>query len=1371
MDITITVRRADAPQADVDVRVEWSGPVATGEVAEAVAKTMGMPCAALVWHGTEVPADHAWGLPPTVHGASFVVAAPSLANPDGVDALRADPTTPEASRSSLPARPTDEALFEVAVTAGPDCGQRARLGAEGVVAGRSVDVGLSIADPAMSRCHLRVTTTSGGITVEDLGATNGVLVDGRSITAPTPIDRLSIVRAGASTVQLRQPVPHGTLAPDGRGHLRATPSVRVVGTRPAVEFTDPPPAVEAPPASLPWVAILVPLPIAGVLAVLFGPQFLLFAALGPITMLATWANDRRTRRRRTATERQAHEAALSRHRRQVDSALDDERADLESRHPDPVATLDTAMRHGTRLWERTPSSTDFLVLRLGTGRVRSPHLGRRRSGGTLEPLIHARAPVLVDLRAGGGLTVVGERLRRDGVLRQVLGQLAVTHSPAGVDLIVLCPAHRESDWSWTRWLPHVSVRATPEPGLESISTHQHAPCGEGGPVTPVVVAVDTHRWSGAARAALAQLIDAHSVLVLESTGAPARGPRPVLTLHPDGDRLEASPTASEEFACDGVGAWWSERLARALAPVVDSRHHRSVDASTSVTGQLLGMTGSNPPEARHLGERWHGDRREGPPTLRTAYAVVGSTPGGAFGIDLDRDGPHLLVGGTTGSGKSEFLRALILGLAGGLPPAQLTFLLVDYKGGSTFMQARTLPHTVGLVSDLDPHLATRALSSLQAEVRRREGILAASGATCLADHNVTPGALALPRLVVIVDEFRALAQDHPELLGGLVRLAAVGRSLGIHLVLATQRPAGAITPDIQANVNLRIALRMRDAHDSVQVIGSPDAASLGPATPGTGFARSADGSLTAFTTFHVSGPAPTEGPRLSVSILDGRPTGDDSAERASGPTVEDVIVQAIRAAHHESGAPPPHAPWLPPLPEHLERARLSPHTSNAVIVGLSDHPGEQAQRPLTVSLGDGTWRFVGGPGSGRSSALRTVVAQLAERFGPAAAAVYAVSAHPSLSGLAGGSIVGATVTVEETGRMRRLLALLDGVVARGRAPGDPATVLVIDDWDLVARPDTPWAARVEHLVRTLPSAGGLVLASGGRGLGSARAFTGGGIVLLGGLEPADLLLHGVRPGELPQPCPPGRGLRVSDRAEVQLAHPGGTPPSPRTRRRPPGIFDLPERVRLSDLLADSGDRRETVPDLVVGVGDSGPLTWSTMTWGTTLLVAGTPGSGRTTTLRCLGEQWLGRGGPVLVHGPGLTTLVGAHELSGTLTASQVDDLERGHGPCLVLVDDADLLSPSLEQVLTTLVLGGDSSRRLALAVRPRTVATAFRGVVPALSARATAVLLGDIGRHDGEPLGVQFEPTLTRCPGRGLLVVRGRVEEIQVALAEAPPSD
>ena len=115
--------------------------------------------------------------------------------------------------------------------------------------------------------------------------------------------------------------------------------------------------------------------------------------------------------------------------------------------------------------------------------------------------------------------------------------------------------------------------------------------------------------------------------------------------------------------------------------------------------------------------------------------------------------------------------------------------------------------------------------------------------------------------------------------------------------------------------------------------------------------------------------------------------------------------------------------------------------------------------------------------------------------------------------------------------------------------------------------------------------------------------------------------------------------------------------------------------------------------------------------------------------------------------------------------------EREANPNTLYLFDGDMLSPSLEQVLTTLVLGGDSSRRLALAVRPRTVATAFRGVVPALSARATAVLLGDIGRHDGEPLGVQFEPTLTRCPGRGLLVVRGRVEEIQVALAEAPPSD
>jgi len=213
---------------------------------------------------------------------------------------------------------------------------------------------------------------------------------------------------------------------------------------------------------------------------------------------------------------------------------------------------------------------------------------------------------------------------------------------------------------------------------------------------------------------------------------------------------------------------------------------------------------------------------------------------GAVRADLVSDGPHALVAGTTGSGKSELLIAWLFQLALDLPPSRLALILVDYKGGAAFGPLADLPHTAGVLTDLDPAATARALASLEAEVQRRERLLARAGAkdvTALSStmgpakgstRGSTSSVQAPPRLVVVVDEFATLASQHPDILDSLVRVAAQGRSLGIHLILATQRPAGAVSPVIRANTTLRVCLRVLDAGDSRDVLGHDGAAALEP---------------------------------------------------------------------------------------------------------------------------------------------------------------------------------------------------------------------------------------------------------------------------------------------------------------------------------------------------------------------------------------------------------------------------------------------------------------------------------------------------------------------------------------------------------------
>lgn len=313
-------------------------------------------------------------------------------------------------------------------------------------------------------------------------------------------------------------------------------------------------------------------------------------------------------------------------------------------------------------------------------------------------------------------------------------------------------------------------------------------------------------------------------------------------------------------------------------------------------------------------------------------AVIGHDGSRSVTVDLVADGPHAVVGGTTGSGKSELLTTWVLALAARQSPDEVTFLLVDFKGGATFGPIAHLPHCVGVLTDLDAAAAERAFESLSAEVRYREALLTTQGVRDIAD------ARGLPRLVIVVDEFAALATASPHLHALFADLAARGRSLGIHLILCTQRPAGVVRDAVLANVGLRISLRVHDRADSSAVIGTPDAATLPTHPRGRAYI--------------ASGGAP---PRLVQLAL-----------------VAPADIAAVAERWQE--AAPPRRPWCEPLPTTIPLASL-PRTTGAITLGRSDHPHEQSQPLATWSpAADGNLLVVGAARAGTSTALETVAA-------------------------------------------------------------------------------------------------------------------------------------------------------------------------------------------------------------------------------------------------------------------------------------------------------------------------------------------------------------------------------------------------------------
>lgn len=550
----------------------------------------------------------------------------------------------------------------------------------------------------------------------------------------------------------------------------------------------------------------------------------------------------------------ARKAALE---EEIRTAVARERVIRNVTAPDPVRIAQLAMMPGSRLWERRRTDPDHLLLRLGT--ADQPSLkelddqGREENHRTIRWTI-PDAPVVVPVPAHGVLGVAGKDPATQAVARWMTLQAAVLHSPRMLRIVLLTEADRMDDWSWVRWLPHlrqsdsqVSVLiANDDPStvarvgelVSQVQSRQRHRAATGkadlsGP--DVLVIADGSRrlrdvpgfiqvlTDGPALGVYAVCVETEERLLPEECSG---------VVAVEGDHLTVRrPGLPDQkgVRADQVTPQWCEQVARSLAPIRDvSPDH---DAGLPRQVRLLELIGHETPDPGKLLADW--SRRP----ASTSF-VIGSDYDGTFSIDLVGDGPHGLIAGTTGSGKSELLQTMVASLAVANRPDELTFVLVDYKGGSAFKECAGLPHTLGMVTDLDAHLVERVLESLEAELRRRERVLAAAGAKDLPDYQakrqLDPELVRLPRLLLVIDEFAAMVREIPDFVPGLIGIAQRGRSLGLHLVLATQRPAGVVTGDIRANTTLRIALRVTDQSESQDVVDVNEAASISCGLAGPG---------------------------------------------------------------------------------------------------------------------------------------------------------------------------------------------------------------------------------------------------------------------------------------------------------------------------------------------------------------------------------------------------------------------------------------------------------------------------------------------------------------------------------------------------------
>lgn len=915
----------------------------------------------------------------------------------------------------------------------------------------------------------------------------------------------------------------------------------------------PPPVGDAPPGGLPLQSLL---PVIGSMSsitmmvvlrgnpvmVIVGAMILVVALVGGVGM-AVSSRGRQVRQRRQARERYLD--YLEHVRAEVRATREEVRGEAHLLDPAPTALADL-VRNPARLWERRRSHEDFLRVRIGEAVVPWFGLSLPEDPNPVQPydpIMTAAGgqvceaysgvggmPLVASLASATCVSIVAPRDAGRAVARSLIAQVAALHAPDDVALGLVVDQAQASAWSGLDLLPHVSVDGTWDGPMQArrigssvrevcavmaddlADRYSHATGRRANEPSPHATVLMIEDYRDSATPALAvpgvslparELGFVHIALVEDRLDEPSNtdlritvgegvtGPTVRM------ETLEDPDVPAVDGCADLIDPATFTSLAAALCPLRLSTVSRSEGATASAIGPLdllgIGSIEELSPAA------WR--TQSGPQFLRVPVGT--DDLGRALEIDIKEGaqggmGPHGICIGATGSGKSEFLRTFVLGLAATHSPDDLAMILVDYKGGAAFAPLARLPHVSGLIDNLEGEagLVERARASIAGEVVRRQRQLKEAGSLASiteyrrvrADNPALP---PMPHLFVVIDEFGELLTAEPEFVDLLLTIGRIGRSIGVHMLLSSQRIESGKLRGLDTYLSYRIGLRTFSESESQVVLNTVDAFHL-PPEPGWGFLKVDTTVYTRFRSGYVSGPSPgpvaldedehayaVEMPpfnTLSAALAgtdDGAGTSADVGHQ-DRPALIDEAVSRLRP-----GVAPVASVWLPPLPDRLPLFDvLDSHHRDplSVPIGLIDDPARQFQGPWRIDLdrSGGHHAVIGAPQSGRTTFLRAVAAGIATTHTPTQVTMYGLDlAGAGLARLEGFPHVGGVVTRHRTEQHIRLLEELHAMLAQreqmfrdmrieslahfrslhssGSLPGvvSPDVVLIVDGYGLI----------------------------------------------------------------------------------------------------------------------------------------------------------------------------------------------------------------------------------------------------------------------------------------------------------------------------------
>ena len=946
--------------------------------------------------------------------------------------------------------------------------------------GKSSTNDIIYSDPLVSSDHAKIYRADDGqFYIADLKSTNGIYLNGRriyeNVLKPGDVihicgykliydqDCISIGNIGSVQVrEMRLLEDSSTRKKAAYPYFQSSPRLIPEMPKGEVDIPNPPSAPSNPNIS--WVSILLPPGIMTVITIAtavvsktasYAMMSLLMTAGTILTSVYNYMSQNNKYIKDERNRKEKYLQLIHNQRKELEYAREQQRNATYYVHPDIRECISRAESLDRKLWERTIQYPDFLLLRLGIGNIPfriKVKAQRQEIAIEQDPLkeepqkladefcMLQDIPVAIPLYDYGTAGLIGTRNEIIQSARALLLQIAVHHSYDDVKIVAIYPGDETNEWEWMRWLPHVWDESRQQRFLASDKDAAHELFS---PLYDLIKERELRSNKSEVYANSAQL--PHFVFLITDMRLLENEAIMTYLAHSNKnlgissifmtDRIEFLPkdcrtiidltskaaqfiernaeTTATQFTPDKLPLKDAEYFARKLAPVRLKQMVSAGNLPKMVT--MLDLFDVKKTEELLVMKRWESNE-----PYRSLATPLGIRQGGEkLLMDLHERGygPHGLVAGTTGSGKSELLQSFIISLAINYHPHEVSFVLIDYKGGGMANAFVDLPHLVGTITNLGGNQTARALVSIKSELKRRQAIFGEFNVNHIDNYQKLyrkkQATEPLPHLIIIADEFAELKKEQPEFMQELVSAARVGRSLGVHLILATQKPSGVVDDQIWSNSRFKLCLKVQDTNDSQEVIKRPDAANI--KFPGRAYLQVGNNEI--FELFQSAWSRADYDPEANATVrnvaeisevnLDGSRNQLYTTTQAKKSKSEfsqlQVLVKHLDEVAQNEGIRRLNGPWLPPLPENLTlnsilsgnstgfdgEKWLANHMWMCPSVGLVDNPAEQLQYPLTVDFGkEGHLLVYGSPGYGKTTFLQTLITSLAISYSPSDVNIY-----------------------------------------------------------------------------------------------------------------------------------------------------------------------------------------------------------------------------------------------------------------------------------------------------------------------------------------------------------------------------------------------